>query len=66
VSDQEAPPRRIPWPTIIVLGLAVFGAISLVNFVLGLAFTLARLLIVVAIVALAVLFFRGPPDGGRS
>jgi hypothetical protein len=66
VSDQEAPPRRIPWPTIIVLGLAVFGAISLVNFVLGLAFTLARLLIVVAIVALAVLFFRGPPDGKGS
>jgi hypothetical protein len=63
VSDQEAPARRIPWPTIIVLGLAVFGAISLVQFVLGLAFTLARLLILVVIVAVIAMFFRGPPDG---
>ena len=54
--------RRVPWPTIIVLGLAAFGAITLVQWILGFAFTLAKLLIVVGIVAVLALFFRGPPD----
>ncbi len=62
MSDQEAPARRVPWPTIIVLGLAAFGAITLVQFVLSLAFTLAKLLIIGAVVAVLVLFFRGPPE----
>ena len=62
MSDQEAPARRIPWPTVIVLGLAVFGAITLVQFVLGLAFTVGKLVIIGAVVAVLVLFFRGPPD----
>jgi hypothetical protein len=42
----------------------VFGAFSLVQLVLGLAFTVGKLLIVAAIVALGVVFFRGPPDRG--
>jgi hypothetical protein len=53
---------RISWPVVIVGALALFGAITLVQWILGLAFTLAKLLIVVGIVALAVVFFRGPPD----
>jgi len=65
VSDQEAPARRISWPTLILWGLAAFGAIALVQWVLGVVFTIARLLIVVGIVAALVLFFRGPPDGDR-
>lgn len=62
MSDQEVVGRRVPWPTVIVLGLAAFGAITLVQFILGLAFTLAKLLIVVGIVAVLAVFFRGPPD----
>jgi hypothetical protein len=53
----------MPWPTVIIGGLALFGAITLVQWVLGFAFTLAKLLIVVGIVAVLVLFTRGPPDG---
>jgi K+ transporter len=63
VSDQEAPARRISWPTLIVVGLAAFGAITLVQWVLSIAFSLVRLAIVVGIVAALVMFFRGPPDG---
>jgi hypothetical protein len=67
MEDREAVERsRNPWPVVIVGGLAVFGAISLVQFLLGLAFTLGKLLIVAGIVALGVVFFRGPPDRGRS
>jgi hypothetical protein len=67
MTDPEAggrPPGRgrMPWPTLVVLGLALFGAITLVQFVIGAAFTLAKLLIMVAIVAVLVVFFRGPPD----
>ncbi len=67
MTDPEAgdrPPerRRMPWPTLVVLGLALFGAITLVQFVIGAAFTLAKLLIIVAIVAVLVMFFRGPPN----
>jgi len=65
VDDQEAPARRISWPTLIFWGLAAFGAITLVQWVLSIAFTLIRLLIVVGIVAVLVMFFRGPPDGDR-
>jgi hypothetical protein len=60
-TDRPAGRRRMPWPTLVVLGLALFGAISLVQFVVGAAFTLAKLLIIVAIVAVLVVFFRGPP-----
>jgi len=60
-TDRSAERRRMPWPTLIILGLALFGAISLVQFVIGAAFTLAKLLIIVAIVAALVVFFRGPP-----
>ncbi len=62
MTDQEAPARRIKWPTIIVVGLAVFGAITLVQWVIGLAFTLTKLLVLVGIIALLAVFFRGPPD----
>lgn len=48
---------------IIVVGLAVFGAITLVQWVIGLAFTLTKLLVLVGIIALLSVFFRGPPDG---
>ncbi len=66
MEEREAVERsRSPWPIVIVGGLALFGAITLVQFLLGLAFTLAKLLIVVAVVAVVVVFFRGPPDGGR-
>jgi hypothetical protein len=61
-ADPKPPSRRMPWPMVIVLGLALLGAITLVQFVLGLAFTLAKLLIVIGIVAVLVIFFRGPPD----
>ncbi len=52
----------MPWPTLVILGLALFGAISLFQFVIGAAFTLAKLLIIVAVVAAVVVFFRGPPE----
>ena len=52
----------MPWPTLVILGLALFGAITLVQFVIGAAFTVAKLLIILAIVAALVVFFRGPPD----
>ncbi len=52
----------MPWPTLVILGLALFGAITLVQFVIGAAFTLAKLLIILAIVAALVVFFRGPPE----
>lgn len=55
-------PSRPSWAVLVVLGLALFGAITLVQWVIGLAFTLAKLAVVVGIVALAVVFFRGPPD----
>lgn len=61
-SERSAERRRMPWPTLVILGLALFGAISLVQFVIGAAFTLAKLLIIVGIVAVLVLFFRGPPE----
>jgi hypothetical protein len=64
-EPEAAHPPRISWPTLVVGGLALFGAITLVQWVLGLAFTLAKLLIVVGIVAVVVLFTRGPPDGKR-
>ena len=48
---------------VIVGGLALFGALSLVHWVLGFVFGLVKLVIVVAIVAAAVLLVRGPPDG---
>ena len=48
---------------LVVGALAVFGAITLVQFVLSIAFNLTRLLIIGAIVAVGVVFFRGPPDG---
>ena len=59
---DDRPRQRVPWPTIVVIGLALFGAITLVQFILGLAFTLAKLLIVAGIVAVLVMFFRGPRD----
>jgi hypothetical protein len=55
----------MPWTMLVVGGLALFGAITLVQWVLGFAFSLAKLLIVVGIVAVVVLFTRGPPDGKR-
>jgi uncharacterized membrane protein YecN with MAPEG domain len=66
VPDPEAAdPPRIRWPMLVVGGLALFGAITLVQWVLGFAFTLAKVLIVVGIVAVVVLFTRGPPDQKR-
>ena len=63
MPDREATgPLRVPWPTLVVIGLALFGAITLVQWVLGFAFSLAKLLIVIGIVAVLVLFTRGPPD----
>lgn len=64
MEHREADERqRSHWPVIIVGALAVFGAITLVQWVIGFAFGLAKLLIVLAIIAVGVLFFRGPPDG---
>jgi len=64
MEHREADERqRSHWPVIIVGALAVFGAITLVQWVIGFAFGLAKLLIVLAIIAAGVLFFRGPPDG---
>jgi hypothetical protein len=66
VEEREAVERsRSPWPILVIGGLAVFGAISLVQWILGLAFTLGKLLIVAAVVVLGVVYFRGPPDGRR-
>lgn len=62
-DPETADPPRISWPMLVVGGLALFGAITLVQWVLGFAFTLAKVLIVVGIVAVVVLFTRGPPDG---
>lgn len=53
---------RPSWPVLVVGGLAVFGAVSLVQLVIGLAFTVGKLALLVGIVALGVVFFRGPPD----
>jgi hypothetical protein len=50
---------------VVILGLALYGAFALVRLVLGLFVTIGSLLIVVAVIAAAVMFFRGPPDGGR-
>ena len=61
-TEKPAERRRMPWPTLVILGLALFGAISLIQFVIGAAFTLAKLLIIVGIVAVIVVFFRGPPE----
>jgi len=61
-GDRQPDRRRMPWPTLVVLGLALFGAITLVQFVIGAAFTLAKLLIIVVIVVGLVMFFRGPPS----
>jgi len=64
VTEPEAAPRRrLNWPTIILVGLAIFGAISLVQWIIGLVFGITRLLVFVGILAVLVLFFRGPPDG---
>ena len=62
-DPEAADPPRMPWTMLVVGGLALFGAITLVQWVLGFAFSLAKLLIVVGIVAVVVLFTRGPPDG---
>jgi hypothetical protein len=48
---------------VVVAGLAVVGAVSIVSWVLGAVFTLARLALVVVLVAAVVVFFRGPPGG---
>ncbi len=56
---------RSPWPVIIVGALALFGAITLVQWVFSFLFTLGKVLVVLAVVALAVVFTRGPPDGER-
>lgn len=60
VPDRR--PLRPSWPVLVVGGLAVFGAVTLVQFVIGAAFTLAKLLIIAGIVAVLVVFFRGPPE----
>jgi hypothetical protein len=66
VSDQEGVrDRKVGWPTIVLIGLAIFGAISAVQLVIGLVFSITRILVLVGIVAVLVLFFRGPPDGDR-
>jgi uncharacterized membrane-anchored protein len=64
VAEPDADERSgSPWLMVIVGGLALFGALSLVHWVLGFVFGLVKLVIVVAIVAAAVLLVRGPPDG---
>ena len=64
MDDREAldRPRRSHWPVIIVGALALLGAFTIVQWVFGFVFSLARLAIIVAIIAAVVLFFRGPPD----
>lgn len=63
-EPEAAPRRRTNWPTILLVGLAIFGAISLVQWIIGLVFGITKLLVFVGIIALLVLFFRGPPDSG--
>jgi len=63
VSDE--PKRRIRWPVVVVGALALLGAFTLIQWVLGTVFTLARLAILGVIVVAVILFFRGPPDGER-
>ena len=63
MSDE--PKRRIRWPVVVVGALALLGAFTLIQWVLGTVFTLARLAILGVIVVAVVLFFRGPPDGER-
>ncbi len=46
----------------IVIGLALFGAFSLVHWVFGFLFGAVKLAIVIGIVVAAVLLVRGPPD----
>lgn len=61
MAAREVPDRSgSPWPVIIIGGLALFGAISLVQWVFGFLFGLAKVAIVIAIVAAAVLLVRGP------
>jgi membrane protein required for beta-lactamase induction len=63
VTEREAPERRTSfWPVVIIAALALFGAVSLVHWVLGFVFGLVKLAIVILIVVAAVLLFRGPPD----
>ncbi len=63
MSDE--PKRRIRWPVVVVGALALLGAFTLIQWVLGTVFTLARLAILGVIVVAVILFFRGPPDGER-
>lgn len=63
MPDREAPdrPGRV-WPVILVGALALFGTITLVQWVFGFLFGIVKLAIVVAVVVAVVLLVRGPPD----
>lgn len=60
---EDGERSRSTWPVVVVAGLAIVGAVSIVSWILGAVFTLARLALVVVLVAAVVIFFRGPPDG---
>jgi hypothetical protein len=65
MTDREVPQRtrRISWPVIIVVALAVYGAIALVGRLLSIFTSLTTLLVLAAVVVVGAIFFRGPPDG---
>jgi hypothetical protein len=47
-EDLERP--RFPWPTLVVGGLAIFGAIALVKWVVGTVIFFAEMAVLVVIV----------------
>lgn len=64
-DDLERPPAA--WlPVVVIGGLALFGAISLVKFAINMIFSLAGVILVVAIVGgiawILVKGYKGPPD----
>ena len=66
VSDEPERPR-LPLPAMILIGaLAVFGALAVVQWVIGALFGVLRVgLVVVVIVAVAALVFWGGPERGK-
>ena len=65
-DDLERPPSMHLLPILVIGGLALFGALSLVHFVIGTVFAIANLAAIVAVVGaiafVAVKAYSGPPD----
>jgi hypothetical protein len=61
-TEREAPERSgLPIGAVVLIGaLALFGAVTLVQWALGFVFGLVKLAIVVAVVVAVVYLVRGP------